>query len=71
MSEFAEAGFDGAGFSTDATHVIMEKCSAKLKNANSGGKMPFTARSFNLSVNHRREILATSPGCPSRWNELR
>ena len=69
MYEFAEAGFDGAGFSTDATHVIMEKCSSKLRNAHLGGKMPFTARSFNISVNHRRQILAIAPGCPSRWND--
>lgn len=68
-AEYAEAGFDGALFSSDGTHVIMEKCSARLKNAHMGGKMPFTARCYNLSVNHRRQILATSPGCPSRWND--
>ena len=69
LSEFREAGMDGSCFSTDATHVQHEKCDSKLKNAHLGGKMPCTARSYNISVNHRREILATAPGCPGRWND--
>jgi hypothetical protein len=32
MAEFAEAGFDGCIGSTDASHIIMEKCNARLKN---------------------------------------
>ena len=68
-SEFEEAGLPGAHGSTDGTHVILEKCSARLRNQHLGAKLKFTARAFNLTVNHRRRILSTSPGCPSRWND--
>lgn len=69
ISEFKEAGFDGCIGSADATHVIMEKCTARLKNQHLGGKMPHTARAFEITVNHRRRILATTVGFPGRWND--
>jgi len=28
-----------------------------------------TARTFNLTVNHRRQILSTTQGHPARWND--
>ena len=48
--------------SADATHVIIEKCCNRLKNQHMGGKKDQTARSFEITVNHRREILATTQG---------
>jgi hypothetical protein len=44
MHEFKQAGYDGCIGSTDATHIIMEKCWAKLKNHNLGGKDSHTTR---------------------------
>jgi hypothetical protein len=38
MSEFKEAGFDGAIASADATHIVWDRCPFKMKNQNSGGK---------------------------------
>ena len=69
MHEYHEAGFTGCIGSSDATHIIMEKCNARLKNHNSGGKDSHTTRVFNIVVNHRRKILNTTPGFPGRWND--
>lgn len=69
MKEFKEAGFDGCIGSADATHVVMEKCSAKLKNQHLGGKLSQTARAYEITVNHRRRILSTTVGFPGRWND--
>ncbi len=69
MHEFEQAGFRGCIGSADATHIIMEKCSAGLKNHSLGGKDSHTTRVFNLVVNHRRKILATTKGFPGRWND--
>ena len=67
--EFDVGGLTGAGFSTDATNVIMWKCSTNLKQANSGFKQSQPARSYNISVNHRRKILHATRGHPCRWND--
>jgi DDE superfamily endonuclease len=69
MAEFSEAGFHGCIGSTDATHVILEKCSASLKNMHLGGKLSQTARAYQITVNHRRRILWTTQGFPARWND--
>jgi hypothetical protein len=69
MREYEEAGMPGALGSGDATHITMEKCSARLKNSHMGGKSTFPTVAFNMTVNHRRRILHTSPGLPGRWND--
>ena len=69
MAEFKEAGFDGAIASADATHIIWDRCSFKLKNQHSGGKEKNSTRAFEISVNHRRKILASTVGLPGRWND--
>ena len=69
MFEFKQAGFNGCVGSSDATHVIHERVSARLKNNHLGMKAAQTTRAFNITVNHRRRILATSPSCPGRWND--
>jgi hypothetical protein len=53
MNEFGMAGFTGAIGSTDATHITVEKCSYRLRNNHLGPKQHLTARTFNLTVNHR------------------
>jgi hypothetical protein len=69
MHEMKLAGLHGAVGSTDATHIVLEKCSNRLKNAHLGGKMKHAARTYNITVNHRRRILSTTTGHPSRWND--
>ena len=68
-SEFAEAGFSGCIGSADVTHVILQKCHARLKNQNSGGKDSHTTRAFQIVVNHRRQIIASTVGYSGRWND--
>ena len=51
LCEFKEAGFDGCIGSADATHVIMDKCTSRLKN------QPFTCRAFEITVNLEFEII--------------
>ena len=47
--EMRQAGFDGALASSDATHVIVEKCMARLKQYHSGSKESHTTRAYNLT----------------------
>ena len=69
MHEFMLAGCNGAVGSMDATHVILERCANRLRNAHLGYKKDVTARTYNLTVNHRRRILSTTSGHPARWND--
>jgi DDE superfamily endonuclease len=62
-------GLTGAGFSTDATNVVMWRCSHNLRQANMGFKQSHPARTYNLTCNHNRRILYTTKGHPSRWND--
>jgi hypothetical protein len=68
-AEFSAAGSPGCFGSADATHIILEKCFARLKNQHIGFKDSHTTRAFNLTVNHRRRILSTTRGCPGGWND--
>ena len=56
-AEFLSAGFPGCIGSTDATHIVMEICSYRLRQLHLGYKLPHTARIYNMTVNHRRGIL--------------
>ena len=67
--EFDMAGMHGAIGSMDACHVTVEKCSHRLKQNHLGGKSKQTCRSYNLTCNHRRQILYTTGGHPARWND--
>jgi hypothetical protein len=69
MLEMEQAGLPGCLGSTDGTHVIVEKCSMRIRNSHLGPKLPGTARSYNATVNHRRRILHTTSGHPCRWND--
>jgi hypothetical protein len=69
-SEYAVAGFPGCIGSTDATHIPLDKVTASFRQAHLGYKMgsDATTRTYNLTVNHRRQILHTTTGHPGRWN---
>jgi len=67
--EYGMAGFSGCVASCDATHIMLERCNYAMRQAHLGFKMSHTARTYNLTVNHRRMILATTQGFPARWND--
>jgi hypothetical protein len=47
----------------------MWRCEDNLKQANTGFKDSDPARTYNVSVNHRRQILYSTKGHPGRWND--
>jgi Plant transposon protein len=63
------AGFHGCVGSTDATHITMMRCPVSRANEHRGPKECLPARTYNITVNHRRQILHTTKGHPSRWND--
>lgn len=67
--EYKLAGFPGAVGSTDATHILIERLQARFRQSHIGFKMSHTARTYNVTVNHRRRILSTTKGHPARWND--
>ena len=67
--EYKLAGFPGAVGSTDATHILIERLQARFRQTHIGFKMTHTARTYNVTVNHRRRILSTTKGHPARWND--
>ena len=69
VHEMSQSGFHGAVGSTDATHIVMEKCHHNLKQYHMSPKVKHAARTYNLTVNHRRRILSTTSGHPARWND--
>jgi len=69
MFEMKLAGYNGALGSMDATHVVVENCHFGLRQIHLGHKLKQTAQTFNIIVNHRRRILSSTGGHPSRWND--
>ena len=67
--EFKMAGLPGCIGSTDATHVVMERCAYRLRQLHMGYKLSHTARTYNLTVNHRQRILSSTEGHPARYND--
>ena len=67
--DYAIAGFPGCIGSTDATHIPLEKVCFSFRQAHLGGKSKSTTRTYNLTCNHRRQILHTTTGHPGRWND--
>lgn len=67
--EFELAGMPGTPGSSDATHIIHEMCSWRLRRSHKGGKLKQPVRSYNMTVNHRRRILGTTRGHPGSWND--
>lgn len=68
-SEYKIAGFPGAIGSTDATHILIERLEARFRQSHVGFKMSHTARTYNVTVNHRRQILSSTKGNLARWND--
>ncbi|GAX18038.1 hypothetical protein FisN_25Hu012 [Fistulifera solaris] len=68
-TEYAYAGFPGAVGSLDATHVSLERCTMSSAIQHKGFKLTHTARTYNITVNHRRYIMSTTKGCPASWND--
>jgi hypothetical protein len=54
--EFNEAGCHGAIGSTDAVHVNPERVLSTIYNSCLGWKLSHAARTYNVTVNHRRRI---------------
>ena len=68
-TEFKMAGFPGCIGSTDATHIVTERCPKRLCQLHLGYKVACTARTYNITVNHRRRVLGTTTGHPARFND--
>eukprot|EP00979_Chaetoceros_neogracilis_P013687 scaffold4001_cov141-Chaetoceros_neogracile.AAC.1 len=69
MHEMTIAGFPGAVGSGDATNIIIENCRYGLRQSHLGAKLNKTARTYNIVSNHRKRILHSTAGHPSRWND--
>jgi hypothetical protein len=69
LNEMQQAGFHGCIGSCDATHVLHERISHAQQQSHNSFKMQGTARTYNITVNHRRYILSTTSGHPCRWND--
>ena len=67
--EFELAGMPGTLASSDATSIIHEMCSWRLRRMHKGGKSKHPTRTYNMTVNHRRRILGTTRGHPGSWND--
>jgi Plant transposon protein len=68
-SEMEQAGLHGCIGSVDATHVGMLRCPYARWNQHKGPKLSMPCRSYNIVVNHRRQIISSTQGHPSRWND--
>jgi hypothetical protein len=69
MEEFQMAGMPGACTSSNTTSIVHELCSHRLQRIHKGFKTKYPTRTYNLTVNHRREILATTSGHPGSFND--
>ena len=69
MTEFTMAGLPGACSSSDATSIVHEMCSHRLQRHHKGFKSKHPTRTYNLTVNHRRQILGTTSGHPGSFND--
>lgn len=48
---------------------VLAKVEYHLRQSHLDFKSSHTARSYNITVNHRQQILATTTGHPARWND--
>ena len=69
LDDMKAAGFPGCIGSTDATNIGLEKCPYRVAQMHKGHKLSLPARTYNLTCTHRREIMYTTRGHPSRWND--
>jgi hypothetical protein len=52
----------------DATHILLKKVEYWLRQSHLGFKSLHRARSYNITMNNRRKILATTTGHLAWWN---
>ena len=69
MDEFKLAGMPGACASSDATSIVHEMCLHRIQQMHKGFKSKQPTQTYNLTVNHRREILGTTTGQPGAFND--
>jgi len=67
--DYELAGFPGCIGSGDGTHVMMHRCPWQLIQFHESYKLGFPARNYNVFVNHRRKIMASTKGQPAKWND--
>jgi hypothetical protein len=67
--QYAKSGLPGCVGSIDATHNLLERVEYRLRQSHLGFKGSHTSRSYNITVNNRRKILATTTGHPARWSD--
>ena len=67
--EYLLAEFSGCIGSTDASHIVTERCAYRLRQMHLGFKLAHTSRTYNMTVNHRRRILSSTKGHPARFND--
>ena len=65
---FAAAGFNGCIGSTDATHIGMLCCANWAAHNHLGHKLSVPSRTYNATVTHWRQIIGTTCGHLSTWN---
>lgn len=66
---YATAGFNGCLGLTYGSHVAMLNCPSWASIAHKGPKQSFPCRTFNTTVGHTRQILGSTSGHPSTWND--
>ena len=49
--------------------MLLECCSFRIRKLNLGYKLAHTARTYNMTVNHRKRILSTTKGYLVRFND--
>ena len=68
-SVFASAGFNGCVGSSDGTHIGMHNCATWAANNHLGHKLNIPSRTYNVTVTHWRQIIESTCGHPSTWND--
>ena len=66
---FRLAGFNGCIGSSDGSHVSMLNCLNWASVSHKGPKLSCPARTYNLTVTHSRQIIGSTSGHPSTWND--
>lgn len=68
MSEYKSAGFPGCLGSTDGVHISWDRCHSQQKMLHTG-KEKYPTIAYNVTVNHRRYIMAGSKGFYGSYND--
>ena len=69
MMDYARLGLHGAVGSMDATHIASIRIPSSIAQAHKSFKSSHTARSYNITVNHKCRILHSTRGFPARMND--